>query len=65
MVSAMNMKPTHINLKASQIKQLKAIAKRTGAPVAELVRRGVDQFIQRETEKESTHHGETQVTPGA
>jgi len=42
------MKPTHINLKTGQIKTLKAIAKRTGAPVAELVRRAVDEFIQRQ-----------------
>jgi hypothetical protein len=42
-------------LKLNQIKQLKAISKATGAPVAELVRRALDEFISKS--KEKREHG--------
>jgi hypothetical protein len=55
------MKRLQFYLRTSQIKRLKAIAKLTGAPVAELVRRAVDEFIQRrKAAQESNHHGETE-----
>lgn len=46
-------------LKGIQIKQLKSISKRTGAPMAELVRRAIDEFIERwKAAKESAYHAE-------
>lgn len=53
------MKRTNIYLKAKQVKELKALSAETGATMAELVRRAVDQFIERrKAAKESTYHGE-------
>ena len=36
---------TNIYLRPDQMKQLKALNKETGAPVAELVRRAVDEYL--------------------
>lgn len=41
------MKRTALCLKASQIARLKAMARETGAPMAELVRRAIDEFLDR------------------
>jgi hypothetical protein len=36
---------TNIYLRPDQVKQLKALHEKTGAPVAELVRRAVDDYL--------------------
>lgn len=41
------MKRTNIYLKARQLKELKRLSAETGATVAELVRRAVDEFTER------------------
>jgi Ribbon-helix-helix domain len=38
---------TNIYLTADQVKQLKALNEKTGAPVAELVRRAVDEYLKK------------------
>jgi predicted transcriptional regulator len=46
------MKKANLYLKATQIRRLKALARETGAPVAVLIRRAIDQFLdRREAEK--------------
>jgi len=37
----------HLYLKAVQLKQLRSLARQTGAPVAVLIRRAIDQFLKR------------------
>ncbi len=61
----LSMKPTHINLKARQIKELKALSAEIGATVAELVRRAVDSYIteRRKAAKESADHGKSKQDP--
>lgn len=41
------MKRTNIHLSDTQLKQLKALSEKTGAPVAELVRRAVDAYLKK------------------
>lgn len=50
------MKRTSLFLKAGQIKQLRTISKRTGAPVAELVRRAIDELIERHAAAEKSEN---------
>jgi predicted DNA-binding protein len=38
---------TNIYLTAEQVKRLKALNEKTGAPVAELVRRAVDEYLRK------------------
>jgi hypothetical protein len=38
---------TNIYLRPDQMKQLKALNEKTGAPVAELVRRAVDEYLEK------------------
>jgi predicted DNA-binding protein len=38
---------TNIYLTPDQVKRLKALNERTGAPVAELVRRAVDEYLKK------------------
>jgi predicted DNA-binding protein len=40
------MKRTALFLKEAQLKKLKALSLRTGAPVAELIRRAIDKYLQ-------------------
>jgi predicted DNA-binding protein len=40
-------KRTNINLPEEQIADLKALSKKTGAPVSELVRRAIDAYLKR------------------
>ncbi len=40
------MKRTALFLKEAQIKKLKALSDRTGAPLAELIRRAIDKYLQ-------------------
>ena len=40
----MTMHATRIYLKPAQIKKLDALSKKTGAPVAELIRRAIDAY---------------------
>ena len=55
------MKRTNVWLKQTQIRDLKSIARDTGATVAGLIRLAIDQFIERrKAAKESTYHGETE-----
>jgi len=55
------MKRTNVFLKATQIRDLKSIARETGATVAGLIRLAIDQFIERrKAAKESNHHAETE-----
>jgi len=42
------MKRTNIHLKDDQIKRLKALSAKTGAPLAELVRRAVEAYLKRQ-----------------
>jgi hypothetical protein len=44
---AYGMKMTHLYLKARQIRQLKALGRRPDTPMAALVRRAVDEFLDR------------------
>jgi sulfite reductase beta subunit-like hemoprotein len=48
----MSMKRTALFLKEAQLKKLKALSNRTGAPLAELIRRAIDRYLQ-ERAKES------------
>ncbi|MGC2768901.1 MAG: ribbon-helix-helix domain-containing protein [Candidatus Acidiferrum sp.] len=40
------MKRTALFLKETQIKKLKALSDKTGAPIAELIRRAIDKYLQ-------------------
>jgi predicted DNA-binding protein len=42
---------TNIYLRPDQVKRLKVISKKTGSSAAELVRRAVDAFLEKEAEK--------------
>jgi predicted DNA-binding protein len=42
----MYMKRTALFLKDAQLKKLKTLSDRTGAPVAELIRRAIDKYLQ-------------------
>jgi predicted DNA-binding protein len=37
---------TNIYLRTDQMKKLKALSEKTGAPVAELIRRAIDKYLQ-------------------
>jgi len=41
------MKRTALYLKEDQLKKLESISKKTGAPVAELVRRAIDAYLEK------------------
>lgn len=41
------MKSVHLKLKEGQLKQLKALSEKTGAPVNELIRRAIDAYLKR------------------
>jgi predicted DNA-binding protein len=43
---------TNIFLTRVELKKLRALSKKTGAPVAELVRRAVDEYLERFGKKE-------------
>jgi len=45
------MKRTALYLKEEQLKKLEAISSRTGAPVAELVRRAIDAYLKKQKER--------------
>jgi predicted DNA-binding protein len=40
------MKRTALFLKETQIKKLKVLSDKTGAPIAELIRRAIDKYLQ-------------------
>ena len=40
------MKRTALFLKADQVKKLQTLSEKTGAPVAELIRRAIDKYLQ-------------------
>jgi len=40
------MERTALFLKEEQLKKLKALSEKTGAPVAELIRRAIDRYLQ-------------------
>jgi len=42
----MHMKRTALFLKEDQVKKLQKLSEKTGAPVAELVRRAIDKYLQ-------------------
>jgi predicted DNA-binding protein len=42
----MGMQRTALFLKAEQVKKLRALSQKTGAPVAELIRRAIDRYLQ-------------------
>lgn len=42
----MTMKRTALFLKEEQIKKLQKLSDKTGAPVAELIRRAIDRYLQ-------------------
>jgi predicted DNA-binding protein len=42
----MNMKRTALFLKEEQLKKLLTLSEKTGAPVAELIRRAIDKYLQ-------------------
>jgi predicted DNA-binding protein len=41
----MNMKRTALFLRPDQLEKLEAISKKTGAPIAELIRRAIDAYL--------------------
>jgi len=41
------MKRTALFLKEAQLKKLEAISQKTGAPVAELIRRAIDAYLEK------------------
>ena len=41
-----SMKRTSLFLKEEQLKKLEALSEKTGAPVAELIRRAIDKYLQ-------------------
>ena len=41
------MKATRVYLKTEQIKKLATMSKKTGAPVAELIRRAIDAYLKK------------------
>jgi predicted DNA-binding protein len=41
------MKATRVYLKEKQIVRLSAVSKKTGAPVAELIRRAIDAYLKK------------------
>ena len=43
---------TNIFLTRTELKRLRALSGKTGAPVAELVRRAIDEYLERFSEKE-------------
>jgi predicted DNA-binding protein len=45
---------TNIFLTRTELKKLRALSKTTGAPVAELVRRAVDEYLERFERKEKS-----------
>ena len=47
----MYMKRTALFLKEAQLKKLKVLSDRTGAPVAELIRRAIDKYLQERAEE--------------
>jgi len=54
------MKRTNVWLKVTQIRDLKSVARETGATVAGLIRKAIDEFIARwKAAKGSGHHGES------
>jgi predicted DNA-binding protein len=42
----MSMKRTALFLKTEQVKKLQLLSEKTGAPVAELIRRAIDKYLQ-------------------
>jgi Ribbon-helix-helix protein, copG family. len=42
----MGMQRTALFLKAEQVKKLRVLSQKTGAPVAELIRRAIDRYLQ-------------------
>lgn len=44
----MPMKRTALFLKEEQLRRLQALSEKTGAPVAELIRRAIDTYLRRE-----------------
>jgi predicted DNA-binding protein len=51
------MKRTSLFLKSEQVEKLSAMSKKTGAPVAEIVRRAVDEYLKRRGHAYDTLHG--------
>ena len=58
------MKRTALFLKEEQLKKLLALSEKTGAPVAELIRRAIDRYLQ-ERAKELKYTGRHGVTSTA
>jgi predicted DNA-binding protein len=50
-LSDMPLKRTTIFLRPSALDRLKALSRKTGAPVAELIRRGIELFLDKEAPK--------------
>ena len=48
----MSMKRTAMFLKPKQIERLQALSRKTGAPVAELVRRAIDAYLKEQESKQ-------------
>ncbi len=53
-LSAVAFKRTTIFLRQSTLDRLKALSRRTGAPVAELIRRGAELLLEKEQPKKKT-----------
>jgi predicted transcriptional regulator len=49
------MKRTNVWLKASQIRQLKSLANDSGATTAGLIRKAIDEFIERRKAEKAAH----------
>jgi predicted DNA-binding protein len=53
-ISDVAYKRTTIFLSATVRDRLKAVSRRTGAPVSELIRRGIEMFLDKEAPKKKT-----------
>jgi hypothetical protein len=47
----MGMKRTALFVKEAQLKKLAALSNKTGAPVAELIRRAIDMYLEKKARK--------------
>lgn len=53
-VSSETMKRINHHLTVEQVKALRSLSRKTGLPVAELIRRAVDLYLQTQTKKEAS-----------
>ena len=57
----MVMKAIRLYMREDQLTKLKGLSEKTGAPVAELIRRAVDRYLKREVDGVQTSSHKTRV----